>query len=155
MEKSRAWWLSEWRPTFEWDKYNESKRPLTHSDDKKVNLPYPPQESTQGEHSIALLILSLGTRWKRSLPSHSGRFISGKYPYANTMFEAEWAQRRSGRFGEQINFWSLPGFEPRTVQPVASRWTDWANPALGVMAVKHSSRTEMGTSRDGRDCLRA
>jgi len=64
-------------------------------------------------------------------------------------------QSRSGCFGEQMNFWSLSGFESRTVQPVASRWTDRANQALRVMAVKHSSRTEMGNSRDGRDCLRA
>jgi len=27
----------------------------------------------------------------RSLPSHSGRFISGKYPGTNSMFGADWA----------------------------------------------------------------
>ena len=26
----------------------------------------------------------------------------------------------------------LPGFDPRTVQPVASRYTDWAIPALYI-----------------------
>ena len=34
-----------------------------HSDDKKVNLPSPTHEDTQGEHRKALLILNLGTRW--------------------------------------------------------------------------------------------
>jgi len=29
----------------------------------------------------------------------------------------------------------LPGFDPRTVQPVASRYTDWATPALEELSV--------------------
>jgi hypothetical protein len=37
-------------------------------------------------------------------------------------------QSRSGRYGE-VNIFTLPGFElspPLVVQPVASRYTDWA-----------------------------
>ena len=30
-----------------------------------------------------------------------------------------------------------PGFDPRTVQPVASRYTDWAFPALDVSLTEH------------------
>jgi hypothetical protein len=37
--------------------------------------------------------------------------------------EARWAQGRSGQV-RKIS--PLPGFDPRTVQPVVSRYTDWA-----------------------------
>jgi hypothetical protein len=37
------------------------------------------------------------------------------------------SQRRSGRVREIS---ALPGFDPQTVQPVTSRNTDWAIPAL-------------------------
>jgi hypothetical protein len=40
--------------------------------------------------------------------------------------EAGWAQDQYGRCG---TFHSTSGFEPRTVQPVASRYTDWTIPA--------------------------
>jgi hypothetical protein len=35
-----------------------------------------------------------------------------------------------GRSGRVRNILLPPGFDPRTVQPVASRYTDWAIPAL-------------------------
>jgi hypothetical protein len=41
-----------------------------------------------------------------------------------------------GRSGRVQNIWSLPGFDPRTVQPVASRNTDCVVPAH-VNIVKH------------------
>jgi hypothetical protein len=34
-----------------------------------------------------------------------------------------------GRFGHTRKISFLPGFDPRTVQPVASRYTDWATSA--------------------------
>ena len=34
------------------------------------------------------------------------------------------------RSGQMRKISPLPGFDPRTVQPVASRYTDWATPAL-------------------------
>jgi hypothetical protein len=34
-----------------------------------------------------------------------------------------------GRYGRVRKISPLPGFDPRTVQPVASRYTDWALPA--------------------------
>jgi len=37
-------------------------------------------------------------------------------------------QNRSVRFGEEKNFFPLQGFEPRTVQPVTSRYIDHAIP---------------------------
>ena len=35
-----------------------------------------------------------------------------------------------GRSGRLRKISPAPGFDPRTVQPVASRYTDWAIPAL-------------------------
>jgi len=57
--------------------------------------------------------------------SRPGRFTPGKdlVPIAQ---EAGWAQGRSG-WVRKIS--APPGFDPRTVQPVASRHTDWAIPA--------------------------
>ena len=37
-------------------------------------------------------------------------------------------QNRSVRFGEEKNFFPLPGFEPRAVEPVTSRYIDHAIP---------------------------
>ena len=40
--------------------------------------------------------------------------------------------RLSGPQGLSGRVWKIsppPGFDPQTVQPVASRYTDWANPA--------------------------
>jgi hypothetical protein len=59
----------------------------------------------------------------RSTPC-SGRFTPGKDPVP-IVHEAGWGQGRSGRA------WKIstpPGFDPRTIQPVASRCTDWAIP---------------------------
>jgi hypothetical protein len=41
--------------------------------------------------------------------------------------ETGWAQEHSGRV-RKIS--PPPGFDPRTVQPVASRYTDWDIPAI-------------------------
>ena len=55
-------------------------------------------------------------------------FTSGKEPVPIVQ-EAGWTQGRSG----QVRKISPPqGFDPRTVQPVASRYTDWAIPAHKV-----------------------
>jgi len=37
-----------------------------------------------------------------------------------------------GRCGRVWKISPPPGFDPRTVQPVASRYADWAIPALGT-----------------------
>jgi hypothetical protein len=42
-------------------------------------------------------------------------------------------QSRYGCCGEKKILLSLPGFDPRTVQPVASRYIDWAIPAHMVI----------------------
>jgi len=38
-------------------------------------------------------------------------------------------RRPQGRDGRRRKIWPLPGFDPGTVEPVASRYTDWAIPA--------------------------
>jgi hypothetical protein len=61
----------------------------------------------------------VGGGWSAPRP---GRFTRKKDPVPIVQ-EAWWAQGRSGRVEK---FWSPPGFDSRTVQPVASRYTDWA-----------------------------
>jgi hypothetical protein len=81
-----------------------------------------PRRTHGGSRGIALLILDLGARrggWSAPRP---GRFIVGKYPVPIYRRLGE-PQDRSGR----VRKISLPpGFDRRTVQPVASRYTDWA-----------------------------
>jgi len=43
--------------------------------------------------------------------------------------EAGWASDPFERFGEENNCLLLPGFEPRAIYHVASRYTDYAIPA--------------------------
>ena len=68
---------------------------------------------------------NLGTRWGGWSTPHPGHFIPGKVPVL-TVQEAAWTPQP---------FWTLrkispqPGFEPRTVQPVASRYINYAIPA--------------------------
>ena len=57
----------------------------------------------------------------------------------------DYPHRRSGRM---LKNWLSPGFDPRTVQPVTSRYTDWATPARGyeeVVFQKGGRKREAGT----------
>jgi hypothetical protein len=50
-----------------------------------------------------------------------------------------------GRYGRVRKISPPPGYDPRTVQPVASRYTDWAIPApffhyMVNLTVNHSSQ---------------
>ena len=58
-----------------------------------------------------------------------GRFTSGKtlYPLYRRL------GRPQGQFGRVRKISPRPGFDPRTVQPVASRYTNWAIPAHGFV----------------------
>ena len=67
-----------------------------------------------------------------------GRFTHGKeirYPLYRRLF------RPQGRFGRLRKTSSQSGFDPRTVQPVASRYSDYAIPALpsGCTLLRHPS----------------
>jgi hypothetical protein len=49
-----------------------------------------------------------------------------------------------GRSGRVLKISPLPGFDPRTVQPVASCYTDWAIAALpGVQGIKMASKSRL------------
>jgi len=63
-----------------------------------------------------------------------------------------------GRSGQVRKIWSPPGFDPRTVQPVASRYTDYVIPAHQLVCTSlflctcacrpwwHSAVLQIGTS---------
>ena len=80
---------------------------------------------------IALLFLNLGARWGCVVNATPGRITPGKEPVGLPIY------RRLGgpqsRSGQVRKISPLPGFDPRTVQPVASRYTDYAaRPTLQI-----------------------
>jgi hypothetical protein len=60
-----------------------------------------------------------GGGWSAPRP---GRFTPGKDPVP-ILQEAGWAQGQSGQVRKIL---LPPVFDPRTIQPVASHYTDWA-----------------------------
>jgi hypothetical protein len=68
---------------------------------------------------IAQLFLHLGTR-RGCVVSITPR------PPLPIVQKAGWAPEKVWISAENL---ALPGFDPRTLQPVASRYTDWAIPA--------------------------
>ena len=55
-----------------------------------------------------------------------------------------------GRFGRVWKISPTPGFDPRTVQPVASRYTDWAIPAYEILLKKSEQINKGEVEEDGR-----
>jgi hypothetical protein len=62
-------------------------------------------------------------------------FTPGKDPVPIVQ-EAGWAPEPVWISAENL---ALPGFDPRTFQPVASRYTDYAIPALPIVPVLNSN----------------
>ena len=101
---------------------------------------------------ITLLFFNLGARWGRWSTSRPGRFTPQKDP-VSIVQEAGWAP------GSVQKISPLPGFDPRTVQPVASRYTDGAIPAHSslksvnkfIFAVQ-TLRVQRGVGQ-GLDCV--
>jgi hypothetical protein len=92
----------------------------------KLKEPRNRPEGTEGGRGIALLFLDLGASrggWSAPRP---GRFTPGKDPVP-IVREAGWTPGPVWMGAE--NLAPPPGFDPRTVQPVASRYTGWAIPA--------------------------
>jgi hypothetical protein len=52
-------------------------------------------------------------------------------------------QGRSGRVRKNS---PPPGFDPRTVQPVASRYTDWAIPVNAGLNAAHDTQTHLSSA---------
>ena len=88
-----------------------------------------------GSRGIALLFLDHGTRrgWGVTVTPRT-LFTPGKDPVPIVQ-EAGWAPGIGlDRCGKSR---SLPWFDPRTVEPVVSRYTDWAIPAHVIWKRKH------------------
>ena len=77
-------------------------------------------------------LFNLGARWGEWLTPRLGRFIPLKR--TNTRCTGGWVGPRHGLDGPQTrsglvqNICVPPEFDPRTLQPVASRYTDYATP---------------------------
>ena len=85
-------------------------------------------------HNFHYSFFNLGARWGGWLAPRPGRFTPGKgtrYPLYRRLGTP---QCRSGRV-QKIS--SPRAFGPRTVQPVASRYTDWAIPTHNFHAAFH------------------
>ena len=101
------------------------KRHVKGKGKRKVN-PKTSHDGPEGENyrSTPSLTLALdGAGWSTPRP---GRFNPGKETWYPLYGRLGGLQGRSERVR---NISPLPGFDPRTVQPVASSYTDWAIPA--------------------------
>jgi len=67
--------------------------------------------------------------WSTPRPGH---FTPGERPHTN--WTGGWVGPRTG-LNECGKSRLPPGFDPRTVLPVASRYTDWASPALAYSSI--------------------
>jgi len=77
----------------------------------------------RGSRGISLLFLYNGTRRGEGSASRPGRSLppwKTRYPLYRRLGGPQ------GRSGQVRKISPPPGFNPRTVQPVASRYTDWA-----------------------------
>jgi len=85
-------------------------------------------EGLEGEqrYSSTLPLISALHEVGWSTP-HLGRFTPGERPHNN--WTGVWVGPRAG-LDECGKSRLPPGFDRRTVQPVASRYTEWASPAL-------------------------
>ena len=78
----------------------------------------------RGSRGIAILFHDHGTRIREGSASRTGRSLppeKTRYPLYRRLGGPQ------GRSGQVRKISPPPGFDPRTVQPVASRYTDWAN----------------------------
>jgi hypothetical protein len=117
-ESSRVWCVWVWWRSPD----NEEARSYCTAGDKKAC-----QEVREGQYRCASTLFNLGARWRWVVSATPGplRFL-------------EWAGSHcvGGWVGAPPSVWlgadnsSLPVFDPRTVQPAASRCTDYAVPAL-------------------------
>jgi hypothetical protein len=76
----------------------------------------------RASRGIVLPFLNHGTRRGEGSASRPGRSLppeKTRYPMYSRLGEPR------GRSGQLRKIWPPPGFDPRTVQPVASRYTDW------------------------------
>jgi hypothetical protein len=92
----------------------------------------------RGSTGIALLFYHHSTRSSEGSASRPGHFLppgKNRYPLYRRLAGPH------GRFGQVWKISPPPGFDPRAVQPVASRYTDWATrpPNRQVIRLNHLS----------------
>ena len=115
------------------------KYSLLHSDIKKVKVKlsrYRPGVAQRVGRGIALLFHDRSTRRLVSGQQHAPAAL---YPreIPGTRCTGGWVGPRTGLDGWKVS--SPPGFYPRTVQPVVSRYTNWATqPIHSDVKVKQS-----------------
>jgi hypothetical protein len=86
--------------------------------------------TTRGGRGKIYSFFNLGTRWGGSSTSRPGRFTSGNDPVP-IVYESAWAPRPVWKVRKS----SLPpGFDPRTVQPLAILYTDCDTLAYGYIS---------------------
>jgi len=104
----------------------------------------------RGSTGIALLFLDHGTRRGEGSASRPGRSLPpGKTRY--TLYRRLGGAQ--GRSGQVRKILPLPGFDPRNVQPVASRYIDWATrPTQWVFITKYFSGNQIRKYEMGRVC---
>jgi len=93
----------------------------------------------RGSRGIALLVHDHGTRreWGVSVTPRS-LFTPGKDPVPIV----QWLGGPQGRSAQVRKISPPPGFDPRTVQPIASRYTDWATrPTCNITLTIYQTRT--------------
>jgi hypothetical protein len=95
----------------------------------KVKVQFTLEQTTKAQREVEVRLytfFNLGTRWGGWSTPRPGRFTPGKetrYPLHRTMGGPQ------GRSGRVPNISPPPGLDPRTVQHVPCRYTDWAIPA--------------------------
>jgi hypothetical protein len=87
---------------------------------KKLKVPLTESKAQWGGRGIALLFIDLGARMGRWSSPRLGRFTPGEDPIT-IIREAGWAPEPIWTDEENL---ALSGFDPRTIQPVVSRYTD-------------------------------
>ena len=86
--------------------------------------------ANKGSRSIALLFLDHGPRRAEGLASRPARSLppgNPRYPLYRRLGEPQC------RSGQMRKISPPPGFDPRAVQPVASRYTDYATQPTQIM----------------------
>ena len=86
-------------------------------------------QTQKGSRGIAVPTLNnLGASWMWVVKATLRPFYPRKHPRHPLYRRLSGPQSRFGRVWKSENLLPTPGFEPRTVQPVASRYTDYAIP---------------------------
>ena len=82
-----------------------------------------------GSRGTALLVANFHSRWGWVVKAAPRLLYSGETALVSIVQEAGWAPGLVGQMWRREKLFPLPGIEPRAVQPVVSRYTDYVTPA--------------------------